>query len=132
MGSLQDRLCLLGRLYERWIDCSLLAHLPRPDSPVRRKKRHNHVEEEEVIQVAGENTSTRLALSTQEARVLGRLGEGLKIQDRGGPSEARIRISAASSSSRWRNGGLKRAARCLKSSSKLNARLPNTTVSNNK
>ncbi|CAL1144218.1 unnamed protein product, partial [Cladocopium goreaui] len=37
--------------------------------------RHNEVEEEEVIQVAGENTSTRLALSTQEANVLGHLGE---------------------------------------------------------
>jgi len=73
--SQQDRLCLLGRLYERWIDYSLLAHLPHPAAPVRRKLRHNEVEEEEVIQVAGESTSTRLALSSQEARVLGRLGE---------------------------------------------------------
>eukprot|EP00434_Breviolum_minutum_P008563 symbB.v1.2.007554.t2/scaffold432.1/size246310/4 len=74
--SQQDRLCLLGRLYERWIDYSLLAHLPHPAAPVRRKPgAPGTVEEEEVIQVAGESTSTRLALSSQEARVLGRLGE---------------------------------------------------------
>ncbi|CAE7632524.1 unnamed protein product [Symbiodinium pilosum] len=70
----QDRLCLLGRLYDRWIECSLVVHLRSPDAPVRRKLRPNEVRDEEPIQVAGETSST-LAMSSQEASVLGRLGE---------------------------------------------------------
>jgi len=70
----QDRLCLLERLYDRWIECSLVVHLRNPEAPVRRKLRPNEVRDEQPIQVAGEG-STRLAMSSQEANVLGRLGE---------------------------------------------------------
>eukprot|EP00931_Biecheleriopsis_adriatica_P060541 TRINITY_DN36370_c0_g1_i1.p1 TRINITY_DN36370_c0_g1~~TRINITY_DN36370_c0_g1_i1.p1 ORF type:complete len:3594 (+),score=919.56 TRINITY_DN36370_c0_g1_i1:56-10837(+) len=72
----QDRLCLLTRLYDRWIDCSLVMHLKNPAAPIRRKLRPNEVvDTEPEIQVAGELASTRLTLSNQEAGVLGRLGE---------------------------------------------------------
>eukprot|EP00930_Biecheleria_cincta_P076561 TRINITY_DN6376_c0_g4_i1.p1 TRINITY_DN6376_c0_g4~~TRINITY_DN6376_c0_g4_i1.p1 ORF type:complete len:3084 (-),score=609.55 TRINITY_DN6376_c0_g4_i1:253-8580(-) len=71
----QDRLDLLAHLYSHWIKASLAVHLKNPDAPVRRKLKPNEVQEEDVIKVAGESLSTRLALSNQEAGVLARLGE---------------------------------------------------------
>ncbi|CAE8582958.1 unnamed protein product, partial [Polarella glacialis] len=74
--SQQDRVCLLARLYDRWIDCSLIVHLKNTTAAIKRKLRPNEaVDLEEEIQVAGEGASTRLALSNQEAAVLARLGE---------------------------------------------------------
>ena len=72
----QDRLCLLTCLYERWIDVSLRTHLRNPTAQVKRARHPNaSADEEDALDAAAAEGSTKIALSNPEAAVLSRCGE---------------------------------------------------------